>query len=208
MCPVGCDGGSSRSATRWRSPPTTYWSAKTRALCARDRRDAELGPRLEALWEKNYSVYRRRKLTPAAKKAGIEIGRDQVARLMRANGLRGASRAKKRYTTHPDPAAVRAPGLVNRDFTATRPNEKWVADFTYCSTWSAAVYVAFVIDVFSRRIVGWKAARSSSAARASTQSVWPTSSRTTSPSRHTVTVRWWPAVVQRSSDNRRTARTG
>ena len=143
--------------------PTTYWSARTRPPCARARRDAELGPRLEALWEKNYSVYGRRKLTRAAQKAGVDIGRDQVARLMRANGLRGASRSKKRFTTHADPAAVRAPDLVRRDFTATRPNEKRVADFTYCSTWSGVVYAAFVVDVFSRRIVGWKAARSMTA---------------------------------------------
>jgi hypothetical protein len=92
------------------------------------------------------------------------VGRDQVARLMRAEGLRGASRAKKRFTTHSDPAATRAPDLLDRDFTATAPNEKWVADFTYCSTWSGVVYVAFVTDVFSRRIVGWKASRSMSAA--------------------------------------------
>jgi putative transposase len=78
---------------------------------------------------------------------------------MRAERIRGASRARKRFTTKADPAAVRAPDLVKRDFTATRPDAKWVADFTYCSTWSGIVYVAFVIDVFSRRIVGWKAAR-------------------------------------------------
>ena len=95
---------------------------------------------------------------------GHQIGRDQVARLMHAAGIRGASRAKKRFTTHADPAAVRAPDLVRRDFTAVAPNHKWVCDFTYCSTWSGVVYVAFVTDVFSRRIVGWKAARSMSAA--------------------------------------------
>jgi putative transposase len=78
---------------------------------------------------------------------------------MRAEGIRGASRAKKRFTTKADPAHVRAPDLVKRDFTATHPNEKWVADFTYCSTWSGIGYVAFVTDVFFRRIVGWKAAR-------------------------------------------------
>jgi len=139
--------------------PTTYWSAKTRPRCARKIRDAELGPKIEALWEKNYSVYGRRKLATAARKAGLEIGRDQVARLMREQGIRGASRAKKRFTTHADPAAVRAPDLVRRDFTADHPDALWVADFTYCSTWSGVVYVAFVIDVFSRRIVGWKAAR-------------------------------------------------
>ena len=78
---------------------------------------------------------------------------------MAAEGIRGASRAKKRFTTKSDPTAVRAPDLVNRNFSASRPDELWVADFTYCSTWSGIVYVAFVIDVFSRRLVGWKAAR-------------------------------------------------
>jgi len=139
--------------------PTTYWSAKTRPPCARAVRDAELGPKIEALWEKNYSVYGRRKLATAARRASLDVGRDQVARLMRQQGIRGASRAKKRFTTHADPTAVRAPDLIKRDFTATRPDHKWVADFTYCSTWSGIVYVAFVVDVYSRRIVGWKAAR-------------------------------------------------
>jgi putative transposase len=139
--------------------PSSYYDATTRPRSAREMRDADLRPRLRALWERNYSVYGRRKLTTAARKAGFDLGRDQVARLMRAEGIRGASRAKKRYTTHADPAAVRAPDLVKRDFTATRPNEKWVADFTYCSTWSGIVYVAFITDVYSRRIVGWKAAR-------------------------------------------------
>jgi putative transposase len=139
--------------------PTSYWSAKTRPPCARAIRDAELGPKIEALWERNYSVYGRRKLAKAARKAGLGIGRDQVARLMRAQGIRGASRARKRFTTHADPAAVRAPDLVRRDFSATGPDQLWVADFTYCSTWSGVVYVAFVVDVYSRRIVGWKAAR-------------------------------------------------
>jgi hypothetical protein len=83
---------------------------------------------------------------------------------MRPEGIRGASRSKRRFTTHSDPAAPRAPDLLRRDFTATRPNHKWVADFTYCSTWSGVVYVAFVIEVFSRRIVGWKASRSMTAA--------------------------------------------
>ena len=139
--------------------PSTYYSAKARPPSARARRDSLLIPILMALWAKNYSVYGRRKLTKAARKAGHDVGRDQVARLMRSAGIRGASRAKRRFTTHSDPAASRAPDLLNRDFSATRPNEKWVADFTYCSTWSGVVYVAFIIDCFSRRIVGWKAAR-------------------------------------------------
>jgi putative transposase len=143
--------------------PSTYYDAKTRVPSARSVRDAELRPRLRMLWERNYSVYGRRKLTRAARKAGLDVGRDQIARLMRAEGLRGASRAKKRYTTHSDKTVVRAPDLVKRDFTAAAPNEKWVADFTYCSTWSGIVYVAFVVDVYSRRIVGWKAARTMTA---------------------------------------------
>jgi len=119
---------------------------------------------LLALWKKNYSVYGRRKLWKAAQRSGMDIGRDQVARLMREVGICGASRAKKRFTTKSDPGHVRAPDLVNRNFTAPRPDALWVADFTYCSTWSGIVYVAFIIDVFSRRLVGWKAARSMTAA--------------------------------------------
>jgi putative transposase len=139
--------------------PSTYYSAKSRPASARAVRDAELGPALKTIWKRNYSVYGRRKLTKAARNAGHHLGRDQVARLMRLEGIRGATRAVKRFTTRSDPAAVRAPDLIKRDFTATAPNQKWVADFTYCSTWSGIVYVAFIVDVFSRRIVGWKAAR-------------------------------------------------
>ena len=78
---------------------------------------------------------------------------------MRQAGIRGASQARKRFTIHADPTAGRAPDLVKRDFTAVAPNEKWVCDFTYCSTWSGIVYVAFVVDIFSRAVVGWAAAR-------------------------------------------------
>jgi len=143
--------------------PSTYYEAKKRPPSARAVRDAELGPQLVDLWQRNYSVYGRRKLAKAARRAGVDAGRDQVARLMRAHGLRGATRAKKWRTTKPDPAAARAPDLVNRRFRADRPDQLWVADFTYCSTWSGVIYLAFVVDVFSRRIVGWKAARSMSA---------------------------------------------
>ena len=118
---------------------------------------------LVALFVHNYSVYGRRKLTKAARRAGYDVGRDQVARLMAQAGIRGATRAKTRFTTKADPSAPRAPDLVKRDFSASRPDELWVADFTYCSTWSGIVYVAFVIDVYSRRLVGWKAARSMTA---------------------------------------------
>lgn len=98
-----------------------------------------MGPAIEALWEKNHSVDGRRRLAKAARRAGLEVGRDQVARLMRAQGIRGASRVKRRFTTHADPAAGRAPDLVRRDFTATGADQLWVADFTYCSTWSGVI---------------------------------------------------------------------
>ena len=118
---------------------------------------------MKELWEHNFSVYGRRKLWKAARRADLDIGRDQVARLMGLQGIEGATRAKKRFTTKSDPTHVRAPDLVNRNFTAARLDALWVADSTYCSTWSGIVYVAFIIDVFSRRLVGWKAARSMTA---------------------------------------------
>ena len=143
--------------------PSTYYDAKSRAPSKRALRDAELGPALEAIWKHNYSVYGKRKLTKAARRKNLNVGRDQVARLMKRQGIRGASRSKKRFTTHADPAHLRAPDLVKREFVATRPNQLWVADFTYCSTWSGVIYVAFIVDVFSRRLVGWKASRSMTA---------------------------------------------
>ena len=159
---MGVDGGSSRSASCCRSPPpptTTPSPARPRpgrcvTPCWR--------PLLVTLWMHNYSVYGRRKLSKAAHRAGIDVGRDQVARLMRAKGMRGAT--GRRSASPPRPTRRhRAPDLVKRNFTATRPDELWVADFTYCSTWSGIVYVAFIIDVYSRRLVGWKAARSMTA---------------------------------------------
>ena len=143
--------------------PSTYYDVKSRPASARDVRDAELGPQLEALGKRNHSVYGRRKLTKAAKRRDLDVGRDQVERLMKRQGIRGASRAKRRFTTHADVSHLRAPDLVSRNFVASRPDQLWVADFTYCSTWSGVVYVAFIIDVFSRRLVGWKASRSMTA---------------------------------------------
>lgn len=143
--------------------PATYDDLKSRAPSQRPIRDEELGSQLKHLWRKNDSVYGRRKLVKAAKRQHLLCGRDQVARLMKQQGISGASRAKKRFTTHADPTHLRAPDLVKREFVTTRPNKLWIADFTYCSTWSGVVYVAFIIDVFSRRLVGWKASRSMTA---------------------------------------------
>ena len=156
---MGCDGGRADLRGPGEIAPSTYYSAKARPPSARAVRDAKLAPVLKTLWEANYSVYGRRKLTTAAHNAGIDVGWDQVARIMRKLGIRGASRATKRFTTRADPGALRAPDLLHRDFTATHPDATWVSDFTYCSTWSGIVYVVVVVDVFSQRIVGWKAAR-------------------------------------------------
>ncbi len=108
--------------------PSTYYSAKTRPLSARAIRDGVMMPVLLALWKANYSVYGARKLWIAARNAGHEIGRDQVARLMRELGIWGVKRSRRVRTTKRDNTAARSPDLVERDFTADRPNQLWVTD--------------------------------------------------------------------------------
>ena len=111
MKPVGVDGGASRSANSCKLPPHLLRREEPTRVGARVR-DAELGPQLEAIGKKNYSVDGKRKLTKAARRRGLDCGRDQVARLMRRRGIRGASRAKRRFTTHADASHLRAPDLV------------------------------------------------------------------------------------------------
>jgi putative transposase len=138
--------------------PSTYYSAKSRSVSARAVRDAVMIPILVALWTANYRVYGAHKLWKAARRAGHVIGRDQVARLMRAADIHGVSRKRRLRTTRPDPSAPRPADLVERDFTAKRPNELWVTDLTYVPTWSGVAYVCFIVDAFSRMIVGWRVA--------------------------------------------------
>ena len=141
--------------------PSTYYAAKRRQVApsARAVRDAVMMQVLMALWVSNRKVYGAHKLWKAARRAGHEIGRDQVARLMRALEIEGVSRSRKRvFTTIQDPDAVRAPDLVNRDFTAAAPDRLWVTDLTYVPTRSGMAYVCFIVDAFSRRIVGWRVA--------------------------------------------------
>ena len=142
----------------WQVAPSSYYAAKTRPPSARACRDAQLRPALRQLWEDNYRVYGARKLWKAARRAGWDIGRDQTARLMRAEGIQGVVRSKRVRTTRPDPAASRHPDLVKRDFTATGPNQLWVTDLTFVPTFAGIAYVCFIIDAFSRMIVGWRAA--------------------------------------------------
>ncbi|ORB11546.1 transposase, partial [Mycolicibacterium moriokaense] len=125
--------------------PSTYYDTKTRAPSARAQRDEVLGPALVALWEDNYRVYGARKLWKAARRAGHDVGRDQVARLMRAAGIHGVRRGKRVPTTTPDPAAARHPDLVNRKFSASAPNQLWVTDLTFVPTWSGVAYVCFIV---------------------------------------------------------------
>jgi putative transposase len=139
--------------------PSTYYSAKSRPVSARSVRDAVMLPILLALWIANRKVYGAHKLWKAARRAGHDIGRDQVARLMRQAGIVGVSRRRKKvFTTRQDPDAIRAPDLVKRDFTADRPDALWVTDLTYVPTRSGMGYVCFIVDAFSRRIVGWRVA--------------------------------------------------
>jgi putative transposase len=139
--------------------PSTYYASKTRPACVRAIRDAAMMQVLMVLWVTNRKVYGAHKLWKAARRAGHDIGRDQVARLMRELDIRGVSRRRKKvFTTIADPDATRAPDLVNRNFAADRPDALWVTDLTYVPTRSGMAYVCFIVDAFSRRIVGWTVA--------------------------------------------------
>jgi putative transposase len=137
---------------------STYYDNKRRPLSARAIRDAVMMPILLALFSANYKVYGAHKLWKAARRAGYDLGRDQTARLMRHMGIRGVSRSRRVRTTVPDEDARRPPDLVERDFTADTPNRLWVTDLTFVSTWAGTAYVCFIIDAFSRMIVGWRVA--------------------------------------------------
>jgi putative transposase len=137
--------------------PSTYYAAKARPASARAVRDGELKEHIMAVWKDNYEVYGARKIWNALHRKGIKAARCTVERLMRELGIAGAVRGKTRRTTIPAGDGVRAGDLVGRDFAVRRPDALWVADFTYVPAWSGTVYVAFVVDAFSRRIAGWKA---------------------------------------------------
>ncbi|VEW14236.1 Integrase core domain [Brevibacterium casei] len=137
---------------------STYYAAKNRAPSARTLRDRHLVPQLVAIHAENYGVYGVRKLWKAAQRAGLDIGRDQTARLMKTAGLEGVQRRKKVRTTKPDASAPRHPDLVKRRFSADAPNRLWVTDLTFVPTWAGIAYVCFIIDAFSRMIVGWRVA--------------------------------------------------
>jgi putative transposase len=153
ICRVLSDGGCPIA-------PSTYYAAKARPTCHRVLRDAELLAQIRRVHEQNYGVYGARKVWHQLHREGIQVARCTVERLMKADGLRGVVRGAKIKTTKPDSKVARPQDLVERQFMAQRPNQLWVVDFTYVATWAGLVYVAFCIDVFSRMITGWRAAKS------------------------------------------------
>ncbi len=143
--------------------PSTYWlhaqrQARPELRPERAKRDDVLAHEVRRVWQANMQVYGVRKVWRQLHREGLEVARCTVGRLMRRQGLQGAVRGKKLRTTMPDSAAACPSDKVQRMFYAERPNQLWVSDFTYVSTWQGFVYVAFVIDVFARRIVGWRVA--------------------------------------------------
>jgi putative transposase len=138
-------------------------------------RDEALLVEIRRVHAANYGVYGARKVWRQLQREGIEVARCTVERLMRADGLTGVIRGKTRRTTTPAALAARPGDLLDRDFTAPAPNRRWVADITYVATWSGFVYVAFITDLFSRRIVGWRAStslRADLALDALEQAIW------------------------------------
>ena len=145
--------------------PSTYYQQKARQvdpsrLPKRAQRDAVLCVEIDRVWHENRGVYGARKVWKQLGREDIPVARCTVERLMRKLELQGVVRGRRPKTTIPDDAAARPADLVQRDFTAARPNQLWVADLTYVATWSGFVYTAFVIDAYSRKIVGWRVSRS------------------------------------------------
>ena len=136
--------------------PSTYYAAVSRPPSVRQARDGELKVEISRVRQENFDVYGTEKVWKQLRRESIEVGRDRVGRLMAELKLEGAVRGKTWRTTIPSSVASRPADLVDRDFSATAPNRLWVADLTYVSTWPGVVYTAFVTDVFSRYIVGWK----------------------------------------------------
>ena len=140
--------------------PSTYYAAKTRPPSKRSLEDEKLKPEIERVHERNFEVYGVRKVWRQLRREDVEVGRDRVGRLMAELGLCGVTRTKKVRTTNPAPESERPADLVDRVFTATAPDRLWVADLTYVWTRAGFCYTAFVIDAFSRRIVGWRVSSS------------------------------------------------
>lgn len=149
------------------APSTWHEHVRRRAnpdlRSTRAKEDERLSKEIIRVHNKNFGVYGAKKVWLQLNREGFKVGRDRAARLMARLGLEGVVRGKVVRTTRPDKAAACPFDLVNRQFHAPAPNMLWVSDFTYVSTWAGMVYVAFVIDVFARRIVGWRVSRTQTA---------------------------------------------
>jgi putative transposase len=140
--------------------PSSYYAARSRPPSARSLRDAELKPDVARVHAGNFAVYGARKVWRQLRREGVAVGRDRVGRLMDELGLHGVTRTKRVRTTRPAPVSERPADLVDRIFTAAAPDRLWVADLTYVWTRAGFCYAAFVIDAFSRRILGWRVSSS------------------------------------------------
>ena len=140
--------------------PATYYAARTRPASAKELWDRELKPEIQRIWNENFRVYGADKVWAQLRREGYRVARCTVERLMRDLGLRGVVRGKTPRTTLVEDGATRPVDLVDRNFVAPAPNRLWVADLTYVKTHTGWVYVAFIVDVFSRYVVGWQASRS------------------------------------------------
>jgi putative transposase len=141
----------------WPIAASTVRAYRSRPASARQRRDEELCEHIRRIHKENYGVFGARKVWLVLNREGIAVARCTVERLMRQMGLRGVVRGRRVRTTVPDETAARPADLVQRQFTVNAPNRLWVADFTYVATWAGTVYVAFIIDAYARRILGWRA---------------------------------------------------
>jgi putative transposase len=155
--------------------PSTYYDQVNREPSRREVRDEDLKAQIARVHAANYGVYGARKVWLALNREGTTVARCTVERLMAELGLAGATRGKSRRTTIADPAAARPADLVQRQFAPPAPNRLWVADLTYVSTWSGFAYVAFVVDAYARRILGWRVASTMATSMvldAIEQSIW------------------------------------
>ena len=167
ICMVLCEHGV-------KIAPSTYYEWKDKPLSQAERRDEVLAGQVMRVWDANFQVYGARKVWLALNREGVPVARCSVERIMRNLGLQGVIRGKVKRTTHGD-GSLLPDDLVNRRFAPLAPNLLWVCDFTYVSTWAGWVYVAFVIDAYARRILGWRALTTMSAdlaVDALEQAVW------------------------------------
>ncbi len=184
---------------------SAYYERSSGERSVRAVEDERLLERIREVHEANYCAYGYRRMWKALQRAGETAGRDRVRRLMRRAGLQGAKRRGRPWrTTTPDPDARRRPDLVQRDFTASRPNQLWVADLSYLRCWEGTVFFSFVIDVYSRMVVGWQLAGHTCAPRSSaTRWRWRSVCASPEPTSRSCTTPTAAASTPRSTTPRR-----